>query len=449
MAPRRGAGDFARSVRFPRRTRGRRWCCAASPLLLTGVVAACRVWTFAGLWRGRMQLKVARLMTAPASWSASPGRRRVRGCAPISAGGGTVPELWKVGPVRVHTGPAQKALYLLKEDPMLFDVAVDEELETLRRQNAEAEVQRGTLNETAKKDMLALRRRMEEVRRSECAEVATELLYLRVCSMFRQLGVPLIPPVRSGGDVKFCSVDLKGLTTDIYSKDALELVREHLFSIVGQDGVTTATPLMGGLVVQIALIQASQVYAMSSLFGYYLRRMDARYQLESLAGSFGAWGGGVPSASSRKSFGPILAGQESGAENSLKDYINSFGPEQMLRMTSIASVEAQAAMERQVAALFGDLRLLKRQLRETLGTIGSPNEAIAKLQLAIQSGQVESVHMTSDDIRRIVLEAVAFGALLNDSEKQVETIYELTPKQAGAFGAISGMDNDEPALLSD
>jgi len=49
---------------------------------------------------------------------------------------------------------------------------------------------------------------------------------------FRTLNVPLIPTLKAGGDVRFGSIDLKALTNDIYSKDALELVKEHLFRII-------------------------------------------------------------------------------------------------------------------------------------------------------------------------------------------------------------------------
>lgn len=105
----------------------------------------------------------------------------------------------------------------------------------------------------------------------------------------------MIPPLEAGGDVRLGGngrgVDLKGLT-DIYSIDALTLVRDHLFSIIGVSGagasVSGSSPMAS--VVQIALFQAGQVYAMSALFGYYVRRVDARYQLDKLAGSFGAFG---------------------------------------------------------------------------------------------------------------------------------------------------------------
>jgi len=321
---------------------------------------------------------------------------------------------------------------------MLFDSTVEEELQVLQEQKEEEERQKNALEATTKEDTLVLRRRMDEVRRNERLRIVTELLYLKVCGKFKQLQVPLIPSMKSGGNVAFGAVDLKGLTTDVYSKDALELVREHLFRIIGQQG---STSFMGGMaVVQIALFQAGQVYAMSSLFGYYLRRVDARFQLEKLAGNFGAWGDETPADAEN----PFAADENSA--KSLKDYISNFGPQEVQRMTMIASVEAQMAMESQVTALFGDLRVLKEKLVNALGVVSSNEEATQKLEQAIQRNEVESLRIKSDDLRRLVLEAVAYGALLNDAEKQVDSIYELTPSVSRPMGALTG-DDDEGRML--
>ncbi|CAJ1386028.1 unnamed protein product [Effrenium voratum] len=356
----------------------------------------------------------------------------------LRASGSDLPDKWKAGPADVYTGVAQKALYLMKENPMLFDMTVDEELEKLQEEKYEEEKKKKVMESPAKDDQLVLRRRIEEVKMNERIRAVTELLYLKVCRKFQQLQVPLIPALKEGGDVKFGNVDLKGLTTDIYSQDALELVREHLFRIIGQQGNPT---FAGGLgVVQIALFQAGQVYAMSAMFGYYLRRVDQRYQLEKLAGNFGAWGEEAPETTSN----PFT--EDQGAADSLKAYITSFGPDEVQSMWSVTSVEAQMAMESQVTALFGDLRALKEKLVNVLGMVNSPEEATMKLEQAIKTKEVESLKLTSDDLRRLVLEAVAYGSLLNDSEKQFDSVYELTPASSRIMGVLTG-DDDEGRML--
>lgn len=350
-----------------------------------------------------------------------------------------LPATWRAGPAEIYSGQAQKALYLMKENPLLFEETVEQELEDLQVQKDEDDKAKAALETNAKEDTLMLRKRIEEVKQNERMRIVTELLYLKVCRKFQQLQVPLIPVLKQGGDVKFGSINLKGLTSDIYSKDALELVRDHLFRIIGQSGNPS---FMGGMgVVQIALFQAGQVYAMSAMFGYYLRRVDARYQLEKLAGNFGAWGDEAPEASAS----PFA--EDESAANSLKGYISSFGLDEVQSMWAVTSVEAQMAMETQVSALFGDLRALKEKLVGAVGMVGSPEEAEQKLQEAIKKNEVESMKITSDDLRRLVLEAVAYGSLLNDAEKQVDSMYELTPASSRSTGVLPGEDDEGRMLM--
>eukprot|EP00440_Ansanella_granifera_P015807 gb/GFBE01017169.1/.p1 GENE.gb/GFBE01017169.1/~~gb/GFBE01017169.1/.p1 ORF type:complete len:430 (+),score=126.65 gb/GFBE01017169.1/:1-1290(+) len=367
----------------------------------------------------------------------SHARASVRAGVRLHASSSDLPATWKAGPADVYSGQAQKALYLMKENPMLFDDTVEEELEKLQVQKDAEQKAKTALEANAKEDQLVLRRRIEEVKMNDRMRIVTELLYLKVCRKFQQLKVPLIPALKGGGDVKFGNIDLKGLTTDIYSKDALELVRDHLFRIIGQQGNPS---FMGGMgVVQIAMFQAGQVYAMSAMFGYYLRRVDARYQLEKLAGNFGAWGDKAPETTDD----PFS--EDKGAADSLKGYISSFGPDEVQSMWAVTSVEAQMAMESQVTALFGDLRALKEKLVNALGMVSSPEEATVKLEQAIKKDEVESLRITSDDLRRLVLEAVAYGSLLNDQEKQVDSLYELTPASSRVMGVLS--DDEEGRML--
>jgi len=402
-----------------------------SILLIGGMaVSASRVWNFVGL----------HLRGAPEYWPAPGSCCGCNGIAMHAAEADATPEKWRPGPAEVYSGQAQKAMYLLRENPVLFDSSVEEELQVLQEQKEEQEAAQSSLsNANDKEDALVLRRRMSEVLQNERMRIVTELLYLKVCARFRAMNVPLIPTLKAGGDVRFGSIDLKSLTNDMYSKGALELVKEHLVRIIGQQ---SAGSIMGGLaVVQISLFQAGQVYAMSALFGYYLRRVDARFQLEKLAGTFGAWGdeGGGDDPEP-------FAGND-GELQSLKDYISKFGPQEVQSMTSIASVEAQMAMETQVTALFGDLRVLKEKLVSALGMVSSNEEATRKLEQAIQSNEVASLRITSDDLRRLVLEAVAYGALLIDMEKQADTLYELTPASNRQMGALTGDSDDEGRML--
>lgn len=370
----------------------------------------------------------------PAALQIRHGKFNVRRSARSKA----VPDVWKAGPAEMTTGQGFQALYLLKEGrSLLFESAVEQELSNIQAQRAEDERSSRDIVAEAQippQDALVLRKRMGEVRKTERVRIATDLLYLKVCAKFRQVKVPLIPPIGGSGAVRFGPLDLNVLTSDIYSADALEVVRDHLFQIVGQQGKHSFMEDLIGL--QMALFQVGQVYAMSALFGYYLRRFDARFQLEKL--------GMRPDGLDAEGF----SSDDSASAETLKDYISKFGPEDMARMTNVASLEAQLTMERQVSALFGDLRVLREKIVKALGVVESPDDARRKLERSIQSQEVESIRITSEDLRRLVLEAVAFGSFLVDCEKEVDSNYELTPSTNYVQHWLSGDEGEASRYLA-
>jgi len=317
---------------------------------------------------------------------------------------------WQLGPVEIRTGRGQKALYLLKDDPLLFDASLQGELETLAHEVETEAIQQASLQESTEADTRALRRKMSEVRAKERVQVVTELLYLQVCSKFRSLRVPLISTMKDGGNVRFGAVDLKSLTSDVYSGHSLEIVRDHLLRIIGQSEAMSDSAILA-----MPLFQAGQVYLLSLSFGYYLRRAEARFQLDKLAG--GVWD---------------ESADEVSRTTSLKEYISAFGPQDVQSLWSVSSLEAQMAMKEQISSLFGDLAALKVKLMTALGEVNTPEEAATKLETLISNKEVEYIRINTHDLRRLVLEAVAFGSLLNDAERQFDSVYELTPAVAKA-----------------
>jgi hypothetical protein len=120
---------------------------------------------------------------------------------------------------------------------------------------------------------------------------------------------------------------------------------------------------------------------------------------------------------------------EPDSKRTLKNYIESFDPTQ-LQQEGVLTREAQLATEAQVAALFGDLKKLQEQLVKIVGPpdpLLSSDDVNKKIETAIQMGQLPSLKISMVDLRRLVLEAVAFGALLKEAEGDVEAAaYELT-----------------------
>eukprot|EP00929_Paragymnodinium_shiwhaense_P019600 TRINITY_DN13309_c0_g1_i2.p1 TRINITY_DN13309_c0_g1~~TRINITY_DN13309_c0_g1_i2.p1 ORF type:complete len:474 (-),score=109.08 TRINITY_DN13309_c0_g1_i2:111-1532(-) len=371
-------------------------------------------------------------------------------------------EGWAAGPADVQSPPAARALQHLKFDPLLllFDATVREELISLHRSREKERRDQFSLPSarSAPLDVTVLRRRVREVREKERRMAVAELLYLMVCSRFKHQGVTMIPSLKAGGIVQFKeegTENLQGLT-EIYSLEALELVRDHLFGIIDQ--TMTAETVKSSRdtgVARIALFQAGQVYAMSTLFGYHLRRSDSRYQLEKLLGALGDFGEDDDdfdeddvedflndagefdeTEGHRRHRRPAPPWMEPSwveidgtrAEMSLREYIGNFSTDDLRRIRAVASVEAKHTMEVQVSALFGDMRELKSRLLDAVGMVGSQKEAYQKLKQLVEWGEVESIRISKEDLRRLILEAVAFGTLMCDAEREVDSVYELTPR---------------------
>ena len=70
----------------------------------------------------------------------------------------------------------------------------------------------------------------------------------------------------------------------------------------------------------------------------------AGYQSDTVSGSTGA------------------SSSQSSSESTLRKYISSFGPETVKEMARVASQEATTLIEMQTVALFGDYRLLQKEM---------------------------------------------------------------------------------------
>ncbi len=66
----------------------------------------------------------------------------------------------------------------------------------------------------------------------------------------------------------------------VHSRDAVELVKEHVLSVLGP-----ASMAFSNTMIKMSKLQGAQVYAASLMFGYFLRRVDKRFQLEKAMGT--------------------------------------------------------------------------------------------------------------------------------------------------------------------
>ena len=200
------------------------------------------------------------------------------------------------------------------------------------------------------------------------------------------------------------------------------------------------------------------------MFGYFLRRVDARFQLEKAMGLlndknsdaverleniFGAasaaesWDEDAEAfVQSKQEMAEAMKNQLSEKPKSkLQEYIETFDQQTLQETAQILSKEGSTLVERQTRGLFGDINELQEEIKRALGGAGqdvlsSPEDLLLRLQEVIASGEVKSLTLTVAAQRRVVLEAVAFGAFLRDIENYVakETAGLLTANSANNPG---------------
>lgn len=97
-------------------------------------------------------------------------------------------------------------------------------------------------------------------------------------------------------------------------------------------------------------------------------------------------------------------------------------------------MEGVSLVERQTTGLFGPVEQLSAQMAAAIGPdVQSREDFMRRMASAIEAGTVETVTLPYATQRRLVLEAVAFGAFLRDVEEGVIAKHEglLTPTRAG------------------
>lgn len=276
-------------------------------------------------------------------------------------------------------------------------------------------------------------RRIAEVKANERRKALEEILYALVVQKFMAASVSLIPSIAPSSDAsgrvdKWPSHDEK--LEKLHSPEAFEMIQNHLALILGNRIADSSS------VAQISKLRVGQVYAASVMFGYFLMRVDQRFQLEKAMKI-------LPEASDDKISGNIqnIVGEKDGPGNEgvdnavmnapshpevaswpgdgvspggfgyglkasrLRTYVMSFDGETLQRYATIRSKEAVSIIEKHTEALFGRPEIVITPE----GTIDSSKDEVIKISFG--------------GLRRLVLEAVTFGSFLWDVESYVDSRY--------------------------
>lgn len=240
-----------------------------------------------------------------------------------------------------------------------------------------------------------------------------EILYALVVQKFMDASVPLTPKITTSSPYSVDSWSSKEDKLErLHSPEAYDMIQNHLSLILGNR--------LGdhNSIAHISKLRVGQVYAASVMYGYFLRRVDQRFQLEKTMKVLPQGKDDTEHAISDneafKNAQPhpeVSSWSASGVgfaevkPSRLRTYVMSFDGETLHKYASIRSKEAISIIEKHTEALFG-----------------RPEIAITP-EGTIDSSKDEVIKISFGGLRRLVLEAVTFGSFLWDVESYVDSRY--------------------------
>ncbi|KAK7373582.1 hypothetical protein VNO80_06997 [Phaseolus coccineus] len=305
---------------------------------------------------------------------------------------------------------------MLQNRRQLFHMVVKEELKMLS-DDRDSAIARMVISQDS--DEALLHRRIAKVKEDECMAAISDVMYLLILHKFSEIRVHLVPKLSSclyNGRLEILpSKDWE--LESIHSMEVLEIIRQHVSAVTGLKSNPSVRESWE--TTPIRQYWLARVYVASILYGYFLKSVSLRYTLEqSLSSSnCGLHPGQKTSPSFHdmyrylskdvmlgnkndiQSLGHDLIKQEEGIED-IKCYVTSFHPGSLQKCAKLRSKEAVQLVESHINALFGN----------------------GKLGLS----QHDDVILTSfSSLRRLVLEAIAFGSFLWETEDYIDNLYKL------------------------
>ncbi|KAJ9152343.1 hypothetical protein P3X46_025917 [Hevea brasiliensis] len=322
-----------------------------------------------------------------------------------------------VSPLEFESPVGQMLEQILQTHPHLLPAAIDQQLENL-------ETERDTQRNESPPSQDSLYKRIAEVREKERQKTLEEIIYFLIVQKFIDNDISMISKITATSDptgrVDFWPNQEQKLES-VHSPEAFEMIQSHLSLVLGDR-------LVGPLdtIVQISKIKLGKLYAASIMYGYFLRRVDQRFQLERTMNTLpkrfdenrSIYYDPSPENRLWDPDSLIRIPPDDGGDSDegymdtdgekkyrLRSYVMYLDAETLQRYATMRSKEAISLIEKQTQALFGrpDIRIAED------GSIDATNN--------------EVVSVTFSGLTMLVLEAVAFGSFLWDAESYVESKY--------------------------
>ncbi|KAK3029402.1 hypothetical protein RJ639_039746 [Escallonia herrerae] len=318
-------------------------------------------------------------------------------------------------PLEPKSPAGRRLSRVLLNERECFHGAAKEQLELLASEREGALARMGlSLGSTE----ACLHRRIAELKEHECQTAVEDVMYMLIFYKFSDIRVHMVPRLskciyNSRLEI-WPSKDWE--LESIHSFEVLEMIKEHLTTVVGWKADSNVTD--NWATTEIQRLQICRIYAASILYGYFLKSASLRHHLEvrfananydlgvKTGASLPLWSYGLKniafdhiSNTQSTSVGPVSCSQVKKQEK-LRCYVMGFDPEILQMCAMPRSKEALNLIEKHSCALFWD---------ENMGLL--------------EADEVISTSLAS--LKRFVLEAVAFGSFLWDAEEYVDTVYKL------------------------
>lgn len=258
-----------------------------------------------------------------------------------------------------------------------------------------------------------INRRIAELKEQECQTAIEDIMYMLIVYKFFKIEVPMVPNLSkliSNRRLQLWPPRETDLES-IHGPQVLELIREHLTSIIRW--VHRNGPKINLSTLRIKRLQFRRIYSASIMYGYFLKSVSIRHRLElTLSRSEelppiqflnAQFTNKQEQQEAIGCSGEVLSSKPSSVVNphDLKDYMMGFDPKTLQLCAKLRSFEAANLIERHSWALFGE-------------------------NMELTHGNDEAVILEPSSLKRLLLEAIAFGSFLWDVEDYVDEIYKLS-----------------------
>ncbi|GER34644.1 hypothetical protein STAS_10881 [Striga asiatica] len=341
----------------------------------------------------------------------------------VRASGNYSGDFITVPPLKLESSVGELLAQIQQTHPHLLLASAEQQLENLQSQRDDQK----EANALPAQDFL-LYERIAKVKEKERRKTLEDIMYCLIVQRFLDNRISMIPKITLTTEPSR-RIDLwpnqEHQLESVHSPEAFEMITSHLALVLGEQAVG---PL--DTIVHVSKIKLGKLYAASIMYGYFLRRVDERYQLERSMGTlpegFGeeeeeeqAFRLDEPLSEKKQLWDPdsliriypddddVAGVRDEGEKKSykLRSYVTYLDGETLQRYATMRSGEAVSLIERQTQALFGrpDIKVSE------YGSLDASND--------------EAVSLRVLGLTMLVLEAVAFGSFLWDMESFVEAKY--------------------------